>query len=113
MAHIQLSGNLTADPEVRTFDRDGETRAVTSFSIADHKRARDADGKWVDVAVTFYRVTAWQHLAELASSLSKGQLVHVHGVLVESVYERKPTPDNPADKGRRLEITATEIYVAL
>jgi single-strand DNA-binding protein len=113
MAHIHLTGNVASDPEIKTFTQDGDQRIVASFSLADHKRRRGLDGEWETVSTTFYRVTAWQRLGELAASLAKGSLVHVHGEVFESAFPRKPTDANPATQGHQLEVTAAEIFAAL
>jgi single-strand DNA-binding protein len=113
MAHIYLTGNVASDPEAKTFTQDGEQRIVVNFSLADHKRRRGPGGDWETVSTTFYRVTAWQRLGELAASLAKGSLVHIHGEMFESAFPRKPTDANPAAQGHQLEITAAEIFAAL
>ncbi|MDR0594653.1 MAG: single-stranded DNA-binding protein [Bifidobacteriaceae bacterium] len=98
MAHIFLTGNVATDPKVRTFERDGAERVVANFQVADHARSHPAAS-----ATTFYRVTAWHRLGELAASLAKGSLVHIHG-------EINAKPDA---RDHRLEITAREIFTPL
>ena len=67
-----ITGNLTADPELR-FTPTG--RPVAAFTIANTPRFPDrATGEWQDGETWFVRCSAWGDTAEnIAASLSRGQ----------------------------------------
>lgn len=82
---VTISGNLTADPELK-FTSNGIARC--SFSVAASDRKKDDNGKWVDGDTTFLRVSVWRQLAEnCAESLSKGTPVIVVGKLKQREAE--------------------------
>lgn len=84
---VTLTGNLTADPELR-FTPSGH--AVASFTVAVNNGYRNADGDWVDGEALFQRVACWRDLAEhVAESLRRGNRVLVTGRLVSRQYEDK------------------------
>ncbi len=73
---IILVGNLGQDPEMR-YTPSGVP--VTSFSLAVNRVWTGQDGQRQE-KTTWFRVTAWQREAELASQyLSKGRQVLVIG----------------------------------
>jgi single-strand DNA-binding protein len=75
---IVVTGNLTADPDLR-FTASG--KAVATFTVAHTPRVKQ-DNQWVDGAPLFLRCTAWQVLAEhVAQSLQRGHRVTVRGTL--------------------------------
>lgn len=78
-AIITLTGNLGADPRIRTV---GEKQVpVTEFSMAHTPRVRDGDD-WKDGATTWYRVSCWRRLALNANGcLRRGDAVIVTGRL--------------------------------
>ncbi len=77
---ITLVGNLGNDPELRHAPS-GDP--VTSFSVATSRRWTGADGQRQEKTVWF-RVAAWQRLAETCSQyLAKGRRVLVVGELEE------------------------------
>jgi single-strand DNA-binding protein len=75
---ITITGNLTADPELR-FTASGQ--AVASFTVAQNPRYRDsASGEWKDGDSVYLRCTAWRHVAEnICESLQRGDPVIVIG----------------------------------
>jgi len=79
-SYVQVSGNLTADPVIRTFPSGA---VVCNFRIGVSSRWRDRQsGQWRDGEATFYTVSCWRQLAENASeSLHKGDRVIVVGRL--------------------------------
>ncbi len=84
---ILITGNLTADPELR-YTPDGQ--AVLGFQIASTRRYQDKSGEWQD-DTTFVRVTAWRETAErMGERLHKGSAVFVEGRLQSRFWE---TPD--------------------
>lgn len=77
---ITLVGNLGGDPELRHAPS-GDP--VASFSVATSRRWTGQDGQRQERTVWF-RVTAWQRLAETCSQyLAKGQRVLVNGEVEE------------------------------
>lgn len=104
MTTITLIGRATADAELR-FTSGG--KAVATLNVADNHRRKDGN-EWVDDGTTFYRVTAWEHLAEqMAEHVKRGQRVIVVGEVRNREYERD------GEKRRSLEIRAYEIGPAL
>lgn len=78
---ITLIGNLGSDPELR-YTPTGTP--VCSFRMAVKKEWQSADGEARE-KVTWFRVTAWQKLAEVASQyLAKGRQVLVVGEMEEA-----------------------------
>jgi len=76
-AIITLTGNLGADPRIRSVGP--EQHLFTEFSIANTPRIQ-RDGQWHDGTTTWYRVSCWRRLAENAfHSLRRGDSVIVHG----------------------------------
>lgn len=75
---ITIVGNLTEDPELR-FTPSGA--AVVKFSVAVNRRTFDRQtNEWKDAGTSFYRVTAWNQLAQnCAETLTKGTRVVVFG----------------------------------
>lgn len=73
---ITLIGNLGNDPELRYT---ASNMPVCSFRMAVQKQWHGQDGEQKE-KVTWFRVTAWQKLAEVVSEhLSKGRRVMVVG----------------------------------
>lgn len=71
-----IVGNLGGDPEMR-YTPSGT--AVTNFSVAVSRRWTGRDGQKQE-KTTWFRVNAWDKLAELCNQyLSKGRLVLVEG----------------------------------
>ena len=66
MTIITITGNATSDPEL-TFAQSGT--ALARFTVAVSKREKQPDGTWGDGATAFYRVTAFQSLAEQVDAL--------------------------------------------
>jgi single-strand DNA-binding protein len=93
-----ITGNLTADPELRYT---GTGRPVASFTIASTPRYQQ-DGQWTDGETWPVRCSAWGDTAEnLAASLSKGNAVVATGRLRARSWE--------ADDGTKR--TAVELTV--
>ena len=85
---ITVTGNLTADPELR-FTPSGA--AVANFTIASTPRAFESQGQeWVDGETLFLRASVWRETAEhVAESLAKGTRVIATGLLKSRSYETK------------------------
>lgn len=99
---IIIVGNLGRDPEMR-YTASGVP--VTSFSVAVSKRWTGQDGQRQE-KTTWFRVTAWRQLAELASQyLTKGRQVMVVG----EIDEPDVWTDRDGNHRASLEITARDI----
>ncbi|KQM06206.1 single stranded DNA-binding protein [Frankia sp. CpI1-P] len=87
---ITISGNLTADPELK-FTPAGA--ALCRFTVASTPRRYDKDtGKWVDGEALFLTCTAWRTAAEnVAESLTKGMRVVVTGRLRQHHWDDPET----------------------
>jgi single-strand DNA-binding protein len=84
---ITVTGNLTADPELR-YTPAGVP--IAQFSVASNERYKDGGGQWQDGPTSFVRCNAWRELAEhCAESLAKGDRVIVTGILRQRDYEAK------------------------
>lgn len=75
---VQLIGNLTRDPELRTTPQGSN---VCSFGIATN-RSWTTDSGDKKEEVDFHKIVAWNKLADLCMQfLSKGKKVYVEGRL--------------------------------
>jgi single-strand DNA-binding protein len=76
---VVLTGNLTADPELRSLP---SGMSVCSLRIACNTRRKDnASGEWVDKP-NYFNVTVWDAQGEnVARYLSKGRSVAIDGRL--------------------------------
>jgi single-strand DNA-binding protein len=103
--HVTLTGNLTADPELK-FTTNGA--AVANFRIAVTARVRDGD-TWKDGETSYFRVNAWRQLAEhVTDSLAKGDRAVVVGRLKSRSWE---TPEG--EQRSVVEVDADEIAPSL
>lgn len=99
---ITLIGNLGSDPELRYT---ASNVPVSSFRMAVQKQWQGQDGEQKE-KVVWFRVTAWQKLAEVVSEhLSKGRRVMVVGE-VESAQAYVNKAGEPAATN---EVTARTI----
>jgi len=75
---VVVSGNLTADPELRSLP---SGTSVASLRLANNVRRKDASGEWVDKP-NFFTITVFGAQAEnVARYLSKGRGLLVDGRL--------------------------------
>lgn len=82
MNKVILTGNLVADPEVKTTQ---SGNAVCSFRIGVQRRYRDASGERQS---DFINIVAWRQLAELCGKyLAKGRKVGIIGALQSRSYD--------------------------
>jgi single-strand DNA-binding protein len=83
---LTITGNLTADPELRFTD---SGIGVAAFTVAASRRVYDqGSGQWQDGDTLFLRCSAWRDLADhAAESLAKGTRVIVTGRLKQRQYE--------------------------
>ncbi len=83
---ITVIGNVCSD--VRHVVTDGGV-AVASFRVASTPRRFRAGGGWTDGVTTYASVTCWRSMADnVASSVSIGQSVIVHGRLTQRSWEK-------------------------
>lgn len=101
---LTITGNLTADPNLR-YTQSGA--AVADFTIASTPRTFDRDsGQWKDGETMFMRCSVWRDYAEnIAASLSKGTAVIAQGRLVQ----RKYTPKDGGEERVVMELQIEEI----
>jgi single-strand DNA-binding protein len=97
-----VTGNLTADPELR-FTPAG--RPVASFTIANTPRYPDrTSGEWKDGETWFVPCSAWGDLAEnIAASLTRGNAVTAFGRFTYRAWEKD------GEKRGRVEMTVDNI----
>jgi len=102
-----LTGNLTADPELR-FTPSGA--AVANFTVAATPRTFDkTTNQWRDGEALFLRCTLWGQPAEnLAESLRRGDRVIVTGRLRQRSFETRE-----GDKRTTIELDVDEICASL
>lgn len=104
--NVTIVGNATGDAELR-FTAQG--KPVASFTIAVNERVKNEDGSWGDGDATFYKVTAWDSLAEpTAEAVRKGAKAIVTGKLKSRTYE-----DREGLTRMSLDVTADEVGLAL
>jgi len=104
--HITITGNLTANPELR-YTPSGQ--AVCSFTIAHNDRYRDGNGEWQDGETSFVRCQAWRELGErVAESAKRGDRVIATGNLQGRSYQDK-------DQNNRVswEVTVSEFGMSV
>lgn len=97
-----VSGNLTADPELR-YTSSG--RPVASLRIAASERVKNDDTKkWEDGPVSFYTVTAWGQLGEhLVEVMQRGDRLVAEGRWTSQTWE-----DKEGVKQERIVLTARD-----
>lgn len=101
---INITGNLTRDPELR-FTKDG--KAVCNLGVAINNRYQ-VNGEWEQKPV-FMNVTVWGVMGEnVAHSLTKGDRVHIDGRLDQRAYETAG-----GDRKVATDIVAQDVSVSL
>lgn len=104
---LTITGNLTADPELR-FTPSGAAVANITVAHTPRKFNRDTE-EWEDGETTFVRGSIWRGYAEnVAESLSKGDPVIVTGALRQRSYETKD-----GDERTVLELELEDVAVPL
>ncbi|MFA6042993.1 MAG: single-stranded DNA-binding protein [Patescibacteria group bacterium] len=97
-----ILGNLTHDPEVRTF---GTGQSVTTFSVATNAAWRDARSKTLKQSTEFTPVVAWGKLGSIVGQYArKGDRLYIEGRLATRQWEGK---DNV--KRSRTEVVAQNV----
>lgn len=104
---ITIVGNLGSDPELR-FTDSGVPVATITVGVSERKRNTQS-GEWEDTPPTWFRVIAWNQLAEhIAESLNRGDRVMVTGPMRQRSWENR---DNETQY--IWEITAEHVGVSL
>ena len=99
--HTVIVGNVGREPEMR-FTPNG--KPVTNFSVAVNRKWKNQAGEQQE-KTTWFRVTAWDKLAELCNQyLSKGRMVLVTGEVTASAYTNQA-----GEPAASLEITARDV----
>ena len=80
---VNFSGNLGADPEVKTT---ANGKKVVKASLASTKRYRDAGGEYKD-RTTWMTIRCWGELADELKKFRKGDEVQVAGELGNDSWE--------------------------
>jgi single-strand DNA-binding protein len=102
-AKIMMIGNLGRDPELR---HTPQGTPVCDLSVAVSRRIK-SDNEVENEHTTWYRVTCWRRLAEIAAQyLAKGSPVYVEGTL--SVDE---WVDREGKVRFTLKVEATELHL--
>lgn len=109
MTAVTITGNLTADPELR-FTASGVP--VANFTVASTPRLYDKQAQeWRDGSPLFLRCTVWREMAEhVAGSLEKGQRVVVTGELEQRAYDDKEGVKRTVTELRASEVAASLRY---
>ena len=102
-----ITGNLTADPELRVTPTG---RPVAAFTIANTPRFPDrTTGEWQDGETWFVRCSAWGDTAEnITASLSRGNAVVATGRLRCRTWE-----DKDGSKRATVEMTVDDLGPSL
>ena len=94
-----IVGNVGRDPETRLLPSGVQ---VTSFSVAVSKRWNDRNTNEQKEKTTWYRVTCWRNLAEIANNyVKKGTQIMVVGNVEVRAYT-----DNSGQPQASLDLTA-------
>ncbi|NBR35868.1 MAG: single-stranded DNA-binding protein [Chitinophagales bacterium] len=104
--NVTITGNLTADPEIKYFDSGA---VKTTFSIAVTRTWKDNNGEKQE-QTSFVDVHAWRYLAEdIARTLSKGSRVTVNGRIEQQSWEDK----TDGSKRSKIVVVADDVSVAI
>lgn len=102
--NVTVKGNLGGDPELKWVKTSRGETALTTFSLAYKPREKKGD-EWIEGETMWFRVTVWGERGEpLIDSLSKGDLVLVHGAMKQSTFEGRD-----GEKKTAMEINATDV----
>ncbi|HLY68037.1 MAG TPA: single-stranded DNA-binding protein [Chloroflexota bacterium] len=99
-----IIGNVGRDPEMRYTP---QGTAVTSFSVAVSRSWAPKDGGDQREETDWFRVTAWNKLAEICNQyVTKGQRVYVEGRVSMRSWD-----GNDGQKHASLELNATDLMM--
>ena len=104
-ARIAVFGNLGQDPETR-YTPNGTM--VVSFSIAVNPRPRSGQGRNEETPPTWYRVSAWDRLADRIDKLTQqGYIAKGRPLYVEGSFEPREFVGNDGQKRISYDVTMT------
>jgi single stranded DNA-binding protein len=104
---IQLTGNLTATPELR-YTNSGT--AVANLRVASNPRRFDrTKGEYVDGETSYFDVEVWSGAENVAESLTKGDRVVIFGTLRTKTWQ----PDDGSARRSKFVVVATEVGASL
>lgn len=99
---VTISGNLVADPELRTTPKG---KSVCQLRIAWNESYKDEDGEWQKRG-HFFDAVVWDALGEtVARDLVKGDALVIHGELRQRTWE-----NNEGQKRSAVEIRANNVF---
>lgn len=105
-AKITLLGNLGQDPETR-YTPNGSM--VVSFSIAVNPRPRSGQSRNDEAPPTWYRISAWDRLADRIDKLSQqGYIAKGRTLYVEGQFEPREFTGNDGQKRMSYDVTMTD-----
>lgn len=99
---IQGLAGLTADPETR-HGVGNDNQSVTNVRLA-FNDSKYENGQWVTTKTFFVDAAGWDHVAERAAELSKGDQVYVEGRIETQVWQDKDTGQNRSKPHLRLRV---------
>ncbi len=100
---VQIIGHVGRDPETRST---ASGQAVTNFTVAVNRTRRGPDGTASD-DTEWFRVVAWEKLAEIAGEyLRKGGQVYVEGRLQSRRYTDREGVEHTA-----VEVVASDLVL--
>lgn len=103
---VTIEGKLVFDPELR-FARSGNAVCAMRLIAADRRKNTNTD-EWEDGDTLWIDVTAFKQLAEhCAESLTKGDLVLVHGKIKTEEWEKD------GEKRSKIAVVADSVGAAL
>lgn len=107
ITELTITGNLTADPELR-FTPSGA--AVANFTVASTPRVFDKQSnEWKDGETLFMRCAVWREQAEnVVETLKKGM-----GVIVKGTLGSRPYTTKEGENRVSVELTVDEIGPSL
>ena len=98
---VNISGNLTRDPELRATQGGMQ---ILSFGVAVNDRRRNAQGEWEDVPNFIDCVVFGNRAEPLSRFLSKGSKVAIEGKLRYSTWETRE-----GQRRSKLEVVVDEV----
>lgn len=104
---VVLTGNLTADPELRALP---SGTSICKLRIATNTRKKNAEGNWEDKP-NYFDVTVWGAQGENAARyLTKGRGVAIDGRLEWREWEEKDSAGAPTGRKRQaIDIVADNV----
>lgn len=82
---VTLQGRLGAKPEAKNL---GDNKSVANARLAVNEGYYDSNNEWVD-KTAWFNLVFWDKLANLVTSLEKGELIQVVGRLTNNSYTDK------------------------